>query len=45
MTARSPCVKDNRWQLGLPCRLVFHCLLELCRCQAKGIMEHAVQLG
>jgi hypothetical protein len=27
------------------CRLVFHCLLELCRCQAKGIVEHAVLLG
>ncbi|CAK0785406.1 hypothetical protein CVIRNUC_008615 [Coccomyxa viridis] len=26
-------------------RLVFHCLLELCRCQAKGIVEHAVLLG
>ena len=29
-----------------PCfRLVFHCLLELCRCQAKGVVEHAVLLG
>lgn len=27
------------------CRLVFHCLLELYRCQAKGIVEHAVLLG
>ena len=27
------------------CRLVFHCLLELCRCQARGIVEHAVLLG
>ena len=26
-------------------RLVFHCLLELCRCRAKGIVEHAVLLG
>ncbi len=24
---------------------MFHCLLELCRCQAKGIVEHAVLLG
>ena len=31
---------------GVGCRrLVFHCLLELCRCQAKGIVEHAVLLG
>jgi hypothetical protein len=27
------------------CRLIFHCLLELCRCRAKGIVEHAVLLG
>ncbi|KAK9817178.1 hypothetical protein WJX72_010703 [[Myrmecia] bisecta] len=26
-------------------RLVFHCLLELCRHNAKGIVEHAVMLG
>lgn len=45
MTARPACVKDNRWQLGLSCRLVVHCLLQLCRCQAKGIVEHAVLVG
>ena len=26
-------------------RLVFHCLLELARCRAKGIVEHAACLG
>ena len=29
-----------RWR-----RLVFHCLLELSRCRAKGIVEHAACLG
>ena len=26
-------------------RLVYHCLLELCRFNCKGIVEHAVMLG
>ncbi|KAK9823941.1 hypothetical protein WJX72_006533 [[Myrmecia] bisecta] len=26
-------------------RVIYHCLLELCRCNCKGIVEHAVLLG
>ena len=27
------------------CRLVYHCLLELCRCKCKGIVQDAIMLG
>jgi pimeloyl-ACP methyl ester carboxylesterase len=30
---------------GMGARLVFHCLLELCRQGARGVVEHAVLMG
>ena len=30
---------------GMGARLVFHCLLELCRQGARGVVQHAVLMG
>ena len=30
---------------GMGARLVFHCLLELCRLGARGVVQHAVLMG
>ena len=45
------CVRRNIKQssaaqpLAQPCRLVYHCLLELAAMRARGIVEHSVLLG
>ena len=40
-----PCRPVTLIGYSMGARLVYHCLLELCRFNCKGIVEHAVMLG